>query len=493
VAGVFDGEAMRVFVDGELAGDAEASGTQPRSGVDLHVGAQSDTRGRRSAFFAGRIDEVRVSKTARYGPGAFKPGRRHEPDGDTVVLLHLDRSHGPFVRDASASEAHGCLRGGAELVPVAGPDAEEQGALLEKLDGLDAVGGKHVGFSATESEFYVIYRRLRWTGEKGLPETLLASEKPIRRAMGLCLLVARDGGQAVPALLEAIDDRGPVDVNNYGCVVRAGSVGSVAHGLLGLRHWLTYEGEYEGWLPREELLALDLEILGRDDTVRIHEDAAETLAECFDDRILPRDLDALRKRFPKVPLLRLVKALGRIRESNDYYDPEHEYDEWILGLAADRDLPEEVRLAAASSLAYPFYGEYRDPRPFPADRLEGLPDDAVAVIHRDYEAIRQLQEHEEDCPAFRSGHVLALGEMSIWELGEKGKEILPLDAETVEVLMRVTERLPEWQPEWNTLGDGLYQLEALVRELGDPLRRQIGEDRYALVVERMEAAIAADE
>jgi hypothetical protein len=119
LAGVFDGETVRVFVDGKQVATAEASGAQPRSGVDLHVGAQCDDAGRRSAYFRGGIDEVRISKVARYGEGGFVPLRRHEADADTVVLLHFDAAFGPFTPDHSGSVAHACRRGGVSYVPVA--------------------------------------------------------------------------------------------------------------------------------------------------------------------------------------------------------------------------------------------------------------------------------------------------------------------------------------------------------------------------------------
>jgi len=118
LAGEFDGDTVRLFVNGKQVATAEASGNQPRSGVDLHVGAQCDDHGQRSAYFRGCIDELRISRIARYGEGGFVPVRRHEPDADTVVLLHFDAAFGPFTPDHSGSVAHGCRRGGVSFVPV---------------------------------------------------------------------------------------------------------------------------------------------------------------------------------------------------------------------------------------------------------------------------------------------------------------------------------------------------------------------------------------
>ena len=118
LAGEFDGEMVRLFVDGKQVATAEASGTQPRSGVDLHVGAQCDDNGRTSAYFRGRIDELRISRIARYGEAGFVPVRRQEADANTVVLLHFDATFGPFTPDHSGSVAHACRRGGVRYLPV---------------------------------------------------------------------------------------------------------------------------------------------------------------------------------------------------------------------------------------------------------------------------------------------------------------------------------------------------------------------------------------
>jgi len=106
LAGVFDGKEIRIYVNGRRAGRKKASGPRTLNGYPLYVGAEPDRRGNPSRHFLGALDEVRLSKTARYAGDAFTPENRHEPDPDTVLLLHLDRSFGPFVPDHSPSAAH---------------------------------------------------------------------------------------------------------------------------------------------------------------------------------------------------------------------------------------------------------------------------------------------------------------------------------------------------------------------------------------------------
>lgn len=116
VAGCFDGAELRLYVDGALVARSPASGTRTRNDLPLLIGADVDGRGEGTSFLAGLVDEVRVSRVARYGDD-FEPARRLEPDGDTALLLHLDAPLGPWAPDASAERAHALALDGARLGP----------------------------------------------------------------------------------------------------------------------------------------------------------------------------------------------------------------------------------------------------------------------------------------------------------------------------------------------------------------------------------------
>lgn len=120
VAAVFDGRQSRVYLDGERVAAMPASGPRSRNALPLLIGAEPDPKGQPGRCFAGEIDEVRVSRCARCGGESFEPARRHEPDADAVLLLHLDRAVGPFHPDHSPSAAHARATGPVELVPVNG-------------------------------------------------------------------------------------------------------------------------------------------------------------------------------------------------------------------------------------------------------------------------------------------------------------------------------------------------------------------------------------
>jgi hypothetical protein len=112
IAGVFDGEEVRILVDGVVRGRAAGSGARRTNDLPLVVGADVDGRGVGTSFFAGRIDEVRLSRGARYADGRATPQRRLADDPATVLLLHFD-GESPWAYDASGSNAHGLLEDGA--------------------------------------------------------------------------------------------------------------------------------------------------------------------------------------------------------------------------------------------------------------------------------------------------------------------------------------------------------------------------------------------
>jgi len=118
LAGVYDGDTVKLFVDGAIVGSTtirkkqsdgkEVVGKQERNKLPLFLGADPDSRGNPTRGVRGMIDEVRISKTAVYAD-SFTPAIRHTPTPDTVLLMHLDRSIGPFVLDHSDSASTGIL------------------------------------------------------------------------------------------------------------------------------------------------------------------------------------------------------------------------------------------------------------------------------------------------------------------------------------------------------------------------------------------------
>lgn len=109
------GTTMRVFVDGVLqssiAGTCSFNGPIGAPSVNANIG-RSQPYG---AYFAGAIDEVRVSSVARY-TAAFTPQRRFTEDGNTVGLWHFDEGSGTTAYDSSGNANNGTLTNGPAWV-----------------------------------------------------------------------------------------------------------------------------------------------------------------------------------------------------------------------------------------------------------------------------------------------------------------------------------------------------------------------------------------
>ena len=105
VAAAFDGEEVRLYLDGERVARAAARGTRTANRLPLIVGGDVDRNGAATATLDGDLDEVRLSRGARYEGATFEPARRSAVDGETVLLLQMDGTLGPYLRDARAAGA----------------------------------------------------------------------------------------------------------------------------------------------------------------------------------------------------------------------------------------------------------------------------------------------------------------------------------------------------------------------------------------------------
>lgn len=115
VAGIYDGSEVRLYIDGRRANRRAGSGPRTLNEHPLYIGADPSSNGRPHRFFEGKIDEVRLSRGARYDAESFEPVTRHESDADTVFLFHLDKAYGPFYRDAGPAGNHAVRQGNPKL------------------------------------------------------------------------------------------------------------------------------------------------------------------------------------------------------------------------------------------------------------------------------------------------------------------------------------------------------------------------------------------
>ncbi len=119
VAGVYDGRACRLYLDGELVAEVARSGPRRTNALPLLIGADVNGNGEAVSHFDGLIDAVRISTVARYGGSRFQLSRSYLPDEQTALQVDMECELGPWVYDASPGRAHPSRRGGPSLEPVA--------------------------------------------------------------------------------------------------------------------------------------------------------------------------------------------------------------------------------------------------------------------------------------------------------------------------------------------------------------------------------------
>ncbi len=94
---VREGNIHRLFINGKMARDMECR--TPDSGdVPLTIGRD----------FIGRLDEIRISRVARYRE-EFTPAKRFESDSDTLALYHCDDEQTGVFSDSSGNRHNGVI------------------------------------------------------------------------------------------------------------------------------------------------------------------------------------------------------------------------------------------------------------------------------------------------------------------------------------------------------------------------------------------------
>ena len=106
---------MRLYLDGALLDTAKAAGKRDTNALPLLIGADVDKAGNPASPFDGELDELRLSKSARYTVKSFTPARRLERDGETLLWLPMDGALGPWVPDHSGHGAFATRLGAARL------------------------------------------------------------------------------------------------------------------------------------------------------------------------------------------------------------------------------------------------------------------------------------------------------------------------------------------------------------------------------------------
>lgn len=109
-----DEQQIRFFQAGKLVDSSTWNPVPPPPGNFQICGAERQWHAEWSKseafYFEGLIDEVRISRVARYRED-FVPQRRFDTDPDTLALFHCDEGRGNVLLDASGNRNHGRIVG----------------------------------------------------------------------------------------------------------------------------------------------------------------------------------------------------------------------------------------------------------------------------------------------------------------------------------------------------------------------------------------------
>jgi hypothetical protein len=112
VALVLADKTLRLYVDGSLQGGPLQLTDFFPSYEPFMIGADPSSSMRaRGKFFQGTVEEVRISRVARYETGGFAPRIPMPVDDDTVVMLRFEEGEGELAHDASGNGNDGFIRG----------------------------------------------------------------------------------------------------------------------------------------------------------------------------------------------------------------------------------------------------------------------------------------------------------------------------------------------------------------------------------------------
>jgi hypothetical protein len=123
LAGVYDGQEIALYVNGEKSFATNATGARLSSDKSLYIGARPNGAFNTHNFsypliyWRGAVDDVRVSRGARY-TGHFTPHPRLTRDTSTIFALANDQHFGPFVPLDAESSAKAEIRGSITFAPV---------------------------------------------------------------------------------------------------------------------------------------------------------------------------------------------------------------------------------------------------------------------------------------------------------------------------------------------------------------------------------------
>ncbi|MDX1944307.1 MAG: family 16 glycoside hydrolase [Pirellulaceae bacterium] len=115
LAGVHDGQNLRLFVNGKLIGEQRSDAPQMPDRIGAVAGMLRE-------FFPGTIESVRISRGARY-KNDYSIAEPWQSDDSTLALYHFDEGSGDQLLDSSPNKHHGKIVGAKWVPGIAGEPA----------------------------------------------------------------------------------------------------------------------------------------------------------------------------------------------------------------------------------------------------------------------------------------------------------------------------------------------------------------------------------
>jgi serine/threonine protein kinase len=110
VAFVWNGTAGVLYVDGKKIQTSPGKPPYGFTNPGMTIGGYPRADGVLDRPFEGTLDEIRISKIARYEKD-FRPQSRFESDRNTIALYHCDEGHGTALKDSSQNGYDGKVTG----------------------------------------------------------------------------------------------------------------------------------------------------------------------------------------------------------------------------------------------------------------------------------------------------------------------------------------------------------------------------------------------
>ncbi len=149
LAAVWSDSRVQLYVNGEPVAEHATNNDMPAATQHFNIGARLSPTDRQPSFnFLGTIDELRVSRVARYKTRfASAQADRFAPDEHTLALYHFDEGQGDKLIDSSGNNHHGKIVGAKWVASPGGKSNETpsngSGYALQ-FDGDDYVEAKSV-------------------------------------------------------------------------------------------------------------------------------------------------------------------------------------------------------------------------------------------------------------------------------------------------------------------------------------------------------------